>query len=151
MVEFNHLLFLLYLSIFHSSVLQVVKASAVLPAYRITNTADRHGWIQSCLISCYIRVFFIVQCYKLCRIVQFSLHIGSLLTPWKVTNITERDGLIQPTLITVISEYFLSFCATSCVGYSSSHCIKNGKYYWHGWIQSSLIPVYQNNFHNSVL
>ena len=41
-IEFNHVL-LLHESIFHSSVLQVVQDSTVLPAYRITNITDRHG------------------------------------------------------------------------------------------------------------
>ena len=41
-IEFNHVL-LLHLSMFYSSVLQVVQDSKVLASYRITNSTDRDG------------------------------------------------------------------------------------------------------------
>ena len=98
--------FLLYQSIFHSSVLQVVQDSTVLTAYRITNITDMVEFNH--LFSSYIGVFFIVLCYKLCRLDQFSLHIeGSQML---LKNMVEFNHL----LFLLHRGMFSQFCATIC-------------------------------------
>ena len=108
MVEFNHVFFLLYQSVFHSAVPQVVQDSTVFTAYRITNITDMVEFNH--LFSSYIRVFFIVLCYKLCRLDQFSLHIeGSQML---LKNMVEFNHL----LFLLYCGIFSQFCATICRG-----------------------------------
>ena len=66
-IEFNHVL-LLHLNTFYSSMLQVVQDSKVLTSYRITNIADRDGWIQSSLFQLYRSIFH----HSVLQIVQAS-------------------------------------------------------------------------------
>ena len=103
-IEFNHVL-LLYQSIFHSSALQVVQDSTVLTTYRITNITDMVEFNH--LFSSYIRVFFIVLCYKSCRLDQFSLHKGSQML---LKNMVEFNHIESYLSI------FSQFCATICTG-----------------------------------